>query len=83
MQFFSYAQYSKSSFRKTFFFFIILFSYVFLAMLALHCCYGPSPVAVKWGHSSLLCMGPRTQTQQQWHTGSAAPQHMESFPTSD
>ena len=45
-------------------------------MLALHRCYSPSPVAVQSGHSSLRCMGPGTQTQQQWHTGSATPQHV-------
>lgn len=87
MQLFSYAQYSKGSFRKTFFkkiiIIIICLVMYFLAMLALHRCYGPSSVAVKSGHSSLLCKGPRTQTQQHWHRGSAAPQHMESFPTRD
>ena len=72
----------KDLFLKKIIIIICLVMY-FLAMLALHCCYGPSPVAVKSGHSSLLCMGPRTQTQQHWHRGSAAPQHMESFPTRD
>ena len=78
------------SFEEVFFFFLILFIYLFMAVLGLRFCARALSSCGKWGPLFIAVRGPPTlavslccgaqapdaQAQQLWLTGPAAPRHV-------